>query len=65
MAKLVWLNIKTGQFSECWHEDKYPEGHPLHTARLAQAAEHTDYKLIRFECVNDSTFEFSHLMRIH
>lgn len=60
-AKYVWLNLNTGEFSNAWDKetnDKYIDEEVLEQAKK------DNYKLIKFECLNDENFEFYNLMKI-
>jgi len=58
-VKYVWLNVKTWKFSNSWTEKEQE----MHGEKVPPSKE-SEWKLIKFECVNDSDFEFHHLMRI-
>ncbi len=59
--KYVWLNIKTGEFSNTWDERL----HQQHGKGILEGIEeHSYWKLIRYECLNDTNFQFNNLMEI-
>jgi ketol-acid reductoisomerase len=59
----AWLNIETGKFSDSWTEEdhkKYLDDKTIEE----QAKEHPEWKIIRYECINDKKFEFVHHMKL-
>lgn len=67
MAKYVWINLTTGEFSNSWDlsfmssrfeteeemiKDLTGKNHP------------PEWKLIKYECLTDSEFEFYNLMKL-
>lgn len=62
-TKYVWLNLKTGEFSNSWdyEEAKWPSSwSPENLAK-----DHAEgFKLIKYECLNDDDFEFNNLMKL-
>lgn len=63
MKRYVWLNIQTGKFSDSWDQETHN--------RCFQAGEvetftkeHPEWKLIHYECLTDTNFEFMNLMVI-
>lgn len=60
--KMVWLDLETGEFSDSWEE--YPENSPFGNKTLAEAIPKGTWKLIKYECINEKYFEFSHRMKI-
>lgn len=67
MKKQVWLNLKTGEFSDSW--EPVERGYNA-TAKLLKDVndinERTEgcWKLIEYECLNDEDFEFFNLMKL-
>lgn len=63
MKKYVWLNIETGKFSDSWDEETHNR-----LITKEEIEEHTivlpTWKLICYECINDSEFEFNDHMVI-
>lgn len=61
--KYVWLNLETGEFSNSWdektHETVFTENEPL----IKNAAKN-NWKLIKYQCINDEKFELYDIMRI-
>ena len=66
MKKLVWLNVETGKFSNCWTEKQYENNPYCSKNELIKSANEkgNQWKLIEFECLTDENFEFSHTMKI-
>ena len=60
--KYVWLNIKTGEFSNSWSEaeENMIDRHPKQIENDTEEG----WKLIKYECTNNEDFEFTHRMRI-
>ena len=56
-VKFVWLNIATGEFSNSWSLSEHQKVKPY-------MKENDNWKLIKYEALNDKNFEFSNLMRI-
>jgi hypothetical protein len=56
----VWLNINDGQFSNSWSENE----HRNLTEADLEKAKKDGWKLLKYECVNDTAFKLSHLMRL-
>lgn len=64
--KQVWLNTKTGQFSNSWEPDTM-----ISTERLIQDQKEISeidgdncWKLIQYECLTDPDFEFYNQMKL-
>ena len=62
MAKYVLMNLETGEFSNTW--DDTIQGSVVDEKYMEYLKKAPQWKLIKFECVNDVNFEFCHLMRI-
>ncbi len=62
MKKQAWLNIKTGEFSDSW----LSESREGDTARslIDIAEKYPEWKLIEFECLSDTEFEFTRHMKL-
>ncbi len=60
MKRYCWLDMKTGEFSSSWTEDDMRG----ETIEEITAATSSNWKLIKYECLNDSDFEFYDLMQI-
>ena len=59
---LVWLNVNTGEFSDSWNEEDYPS---IDTNELIEKYNPKDgWKLIEYNCLNDTLFQFNNLMVI-
>lgn len=59
--KYVWFNLDDGTFSETWNG----EDHCLSGKDLADTLDGCPgAKLIRYECLTDTNFEFCHLMKV-
>ena len=63
MPKYVWLNIDTGKFSNAWDYEEM-EGQTQELINFANV-DIGNWKLIKFECLNDTNFEFNNLMKIN
>ena len=59
----VWLNIETGKFSNSWTEEQHDR-----LLDKKEIEEHyknfPQWKLIRYESVNDKNFEFTQHMKL-
>jgi hypothetical protein len=66
MKKQVWLNLNTGEFSSSWLKDEYPEGSVVRKTMNEEMGRMTKegWKLIEYECLNDSDFDFYNRMKI-
>lgn len=64
--KQVWLNINTGEFSNSWSKNDYPEDSVVWKTLEEEMVEANNkgWKLISYECLNDITFNFYDLMKI-
>jgi hypothetical protein len=63
MKNFVWLNIKTGKFSDSW--DEKTQNNAFTKEELKEHGEkHPDWKLIQYECITDPEFVFNHRMTI-
>lgn len=59
-VKYVFLNPETGKFSNSWHEGDHKH---ITDEALAQATK-DNWKLIKYECLNDDNFEFMNQMKL-
>lgn len=62
--RLVWLDLKTGEFSSSWRQSEFPT---LTTEWLLKALpkeERQSVKLIEYTCLNDEKFDFYDKMKI-
>ena len=59
--KCVWLDLKTGEFSESW--DYIPDD-PFFKNLNLDLYTKNGWKLIKYSCENDSDFNFCDLMKI-
>lgn len=59
-SKYVWLNMNTGEFSNSWGEEsqKFVDDEMIKNARK------DNWKLIKYECLNDPDFELYNRMKI-
>jgi hypothetical protein len=61
-AKYIWFNIQTGEFSNAWtHEEMI---HCGSSTLIEDSGKSPEYKLIKFECLNDPAFTFSNQMSV-
>ncbi len=58
--RYVWLNLNNGEFSCSWGE----ELHKYVDSEMIEKANRDNWKLIKYECLNDENFEFYDLMKI-
>jgi len=58
--KFVWLDMDTGEFSNSWtnNENKYL------TIDLLDRAAENNCVVIKYQCINDSKFEFYNMMKL-
>lgn len=61
--KYVWLNIRTGQFSNPWNEEEEKQRQQITTVDASDPF-YKEWKLIKYECVNDPAFDFYNMMKI-
>ena len=61
--KYVWLNIKTGEFSNSWDYENMHWPASCSPEELAKDAD-PKWKLIKYQCLTDSNFEFLTLMKL-
>ena len=66
MMKQVWLNTKTGQFSNSWEPDSLRPTQELiaEQKEVSQILGDNCWKLIQYECLTDSEFEFYNQMKL-
>ena len=58
-----WLNIENGKFSCSWTEEEH-EKYLSKKDIEEQTKLNPHWKLIRFECINDSSFMFNNNMKL-
>ena len=58
--KYCWLNKQDGRFSGSWKE----EDTKLIDKEILDIATKDNWRLIKFQCINDDDFEFNHLMQL-
>lgn len=58
--KYVWLNINTGKFSNSWDEKTYNDAKKRGLFDNISPG----WKLIKYESLNDSEFEFYNMMKL-
>lgn len=58
--RYVWLDLNTGTFSNSWDE----EMQELVSADMQQHARTNNWKLIKYQCLNDEDFSFYNLMQV-
>lgn len=61
-TKYVWLDIDSGKFSNSWDE-KMHEYAALSESDLSHAKKN-NMKLIKYEVLNDDSFEFMNQMKL-
>ena len=59
--RYVWLDLKTGEFSNSWDEEEHQKHSPHYYSSIREGG---NWKLIKYSCLTDDTFEFSNLMGI-
>ena len=63
--KYVWLNIKTGKFSNTWSQEEHDKYRAGDTEAIPIGKEHSKtWKLIKFKCLTDESFMFTNLMKL-
>lgn len=61
--RYVWLNIQTGAFSDSWDEETHKKF--LSDKDIEDLTkDKPEWKLIAYECISDTNFEFNHHMVI-
>lgn len=58
--KYCWLNTITGEFSNTWNEEEHQKYNPLNI----NGHINTEWKLIKFQCLTDESFEFTKYMKL-
>jgi len=60
--KYVWLNLKTGEFSNSWDDETHADfiNEVCGDSRYSSSG----YKLIEYTCLNDEDFEFYNQMKL-
>lgn len=62
--KYVWPNLNTGEFSNTWDQKTMDAvGVGEDEATLRKSAQ-SGWKLIKYECLNDESFEFYNMMKV-
>ena len=61
MEKYCWLNINTGAFSNSWNSELQKS---YLTEKDIENMKNSGWKLIKFECISDSKFEFTNQMKL-
>jgi len=56
--KYFWLNIQDGTFSNSWGEETMKSFSENDLEQLNKDALAKGFRLIKYECLNDSNFEF-------
>jgi hypothetical protein len=64
MIKYVWLNIQTSEFSNSWNEKDHQILKPDENGLPSDYKISHEWKLIKYECLNDDNFNFSNLMKL-
>lgn len=65
MSKYVWLNLQTGEFSNSWDEETQQKwGVKMDEIDALNARKERHIVLIKYECLNDSIFEFYRQMKL-
>jgi len=59
--KYVWLDLNTGEFSNSWSEEQYPNAID---EEMLKTATDKHWKLIKYQCVNEQEFEFYNRMKL-
>lgn len=64
--KYVWLNLVTGEFSNSWTEEEHKQYYcesAFGKEQLEKARE-SHWILIKYECINDQSFELYRQMKL-
>lgn len=65
MKKWVWLNLKTGEFSNTFNINSLADVEKfIKDADEINKQYYENWKLIEYTCLNDKEFEFSDLMKL-
>ena len=62
--RYVWLNLYTGEFSNSWDEETPRENFPTEESLKDAQDRCAEWKLIKYECVNQPSFEFDKNMKL-
>jgi len=62
--KYVWLNLNTGEFSNSWDQETHEHVFKTNEDLFLDKATKDNWKLIKYECVNDESFELYNMMKI-
>lgn len=54
--KYVWLNMEDGTFSDSWEADTL---HESSVHQMIEASKSSQWKLIKYQCLNDEDFEIT------
>lgn len=61
MKKRVWFNLETGVFSNSWKREFMLDKEESYIGGIDSDSK---WKLIEYECLTDSNFEFCNLMQV-
>jgi hypothetical protein len=66
MRRQVWFNLNDGTFGNPWDPNEYAGNEVYDKVMKEQMAEANErgWKLIEYECLNDSKFDFYSMMKI-
>lgn len=64
MKKYVWLNIENGKFPNSWDEETHNRCFNNPNELIEHRKTNPTWKLISYECITDSNFEFNKFMKI-
>lgn len=64
MKNYVWLNIKTGEFSNSWDETIMTKLNDTPESLTEDHDDNSPWKLIEYQCFNDTGFQFYNIMKI-
>lgn len=63
-VRYVWLDLNTGKFSNSWDKETHDTIGLESDEELIKKSTDDNWKLIKYECVNDEKFELYNLMSI-
>ena len=67
MTRYVWLNLNTGEFSNSWNQEIQDIMAPIDLLKSVPEDKQEEaklWKLIKYECLNDESFEFYNMMKL-
>jgi hypothetical protein len=61
--RYVWLK-PDGSFSNSWNEEEHKKNQDIFNENALKEAGKDKWRLIEYNCLNDSEFEFYHMMKL-